>query len=130
MRARTDVQVWAIDRETFRAVLMKESKKRREMYQDFLSHVPLLSNLDKYERLKIADSLVTEYFDDGHNIIKEGEKGNRFYLVIEGTIRVTQNGVPTHNSPLRPGQYFGELALLREDPRKATCTAVGSVRVA
>jgi cAMP-dependent protein kinase regulator len=108
---------------------MKESKKRREMYQDFLSHVPLLSNLDKYERLKIADSLVTEYFDDGQVIVQEGQKGNRFYLVIEGSIRVTKNGVPTHNSPLKPGQYFGELALLHEDVRQATCTAIGSVRV-
>ncbi len=109
---------------------MKESKKRREMYQDFLSKVPLLSNLDKYERLRIADSLVTEYFDDGQDIIVQGRKGNRFYLLIEGSIRVTQDYVPTHNSPLRPGQYFGELALLREDARQATCTAIGTVRVA
>ncbi len=130
VRCVTEVLLWWVDRHTFRTVLMKESKKRRELYQDFLSKVPLLVNLDRYERLKIADSLVTDYFDEGQDIIVEGEIGNRFYLLIEGAVRVTQNGVETHNSPLRPGQYFGELALLNSDPRKATCTAIGSCKVA
>jgi CRP-like cAMP-binding protein len=130
VRTGTEVKLWWVDRQTFRTVLMKESKKRRELYQDFLSKVPLLVNLDRYERLKIADSLQTDYFDEGQEIVQEGEVGNRFYLLIDGLVRVTVNGVETHNSPLHPGQYFGELALLNADPRKATCTAIGSCKVA
>jgi CRP-like cAMP-binding protein len=126
----TNVKAWSIDRMTFRTLLMNGAKRRRELYQEFLSSVPLLQNLDRYERLKVADALTAETFGDGDVIIREGDEGNKFYLILEGQVKVEKGGVETHNSPLEPWQYFGELALLADDKRKATCTAIGHVVLA
>ncbi len=126
----THVKAWSIDRLTFRTMLMNGAKGRRELYQEFLGSVPLLQNLDRYERLKIADALSSESFADGEVIIREGDEGNKFYLILEGQVKVEKGGVETHNSPLEPWQYFGELALLADDKRKATCTAIGHVVLA
>ncbi len=129
VRALTPVKLWTISRMTFRATVLNETKKRREQFSDVLSHVPILQNLDKLERLKIADALDTCNFTDGTVILREGEKAFHFYIILEGQVRVTKNGVETPNSPLEPMQYFGELALLNNEPRAATCTAVGDVRL-
>ena len=130
VQATTDVELWSIDRVTFRSLLAVKTQERRKLYSEFLGSVPLLANLDKYEQLKIADSLSTEVFADGDTIIKEGDDANKFYLILEGQVRITKNGKETHNSPLEQWQFFGELALLEAGKRHATCTAIGQVKVA
>jgi CRP-like cAMP-binding protein len=126
----TNVKAWSVDRLTFRTMLMQGAKRRRELYQEFLASVPLLQNLDRYERLKVADALTAESFKDGEVIIKQNDEGDKFYLILEGQVRVEKNGVETHNSPLEPWQYFGELALLGDEKRQATCYGVGHVVLA
>ncbi len=54
------------------------------MYENFLSSVPLLEKMDCYERSKIADSLKEIKFTSGDFIIREGEEGDSFYMVLEG----------------------------------------------
>ena len=126
----TDVTLWSIDRITFHTLLEEKTRARRKMYADFLASVPLLSNLDKYEQLKIADALTTEAYKDGDVIILEGDTAEKFYLILEGQVKITKDGEETHNSPLEQWQYFGELALLGDSKRAATCAAVGDVEVA
>lgn len=58
--------------------------KRRERFETFLSKVEILADLDSYERGKICDVLETEYFEDGKEVITQGEKGDKFFLIEEG----------------------------------------------
>ncbi len=97
--------------------------RKRNLYKDFLSRVPLLANLDQYELLKIADAMSVDYYEAGAKVITQGEPGERFYIIIEGKVTVLRDDVETYNSPLEAGQYFGELALLSNEPRAATCVA-------
>jgi CRP-like cAMP-binding protein len=93
----SDVVLWSIDRVTFSTLLEKKTRERRKLYSEFLSIVPLLQNLDKYEQLKIADSLSTEVFNDGEVIIKEGDEAEKFYLILEGQVKVSKGGVGKRN---------------------------------
>lgn len=130
VRCVTDCKVWALGRKEFREILMRSTMDKREHFQSILAHIPILQNLDRYERLKLADCLLTETYADESVIVKEGEEGDRFYIILEGECKITKGGIETLNSPLRATQFFGELALLNNAPRKATVTCVGNVKLA
>ena len=69
----------------------------------------------------IAGRLVPLRIEPGTVIVREGDAGDRFYVIVEGEVEVTAEGKPI--SALRPGGYFGEIALLKDVPRTATVTA-------
>ncbi|CBY40285.1 unnamed protein product, partial [Oikopleura dioica] len=124
--AKTDVvKLWAIDRETYRKILMSLQQQKREKYDDFLSKVRILDNLQDWERLTVADALEAVSFEAAVYKVREGELGNEFFIVIDGTADVTQNcaGNIKKVGQLGPSDYFGELALILDRPRAATVTA-------
>ena len=127
--------LWALDRVTFRRILMDSAYGRRRMYEKFLEEVPLLSELTLYERSKIADALDTQKFPAGATIIKEGEPGEAFFFLETGEAEAYKSDVGGGTEPVKrykKGDYFGELALLDDKPRAASVVASqsGEVKVA
>ncbi|CAG8896692.1 unnamed protein product [Penicillium nalgiovense] len=122
--------LWALDRITFRRILMDSAFQRRRMYEAFLEEVPLLSSLKPYERSKIADALDTIKYAANSTIIHEGDPGDAFYLLESGEAEATKNGVSGAVKNYRRGDYFGELALLDDKPRQASITTKTDVKVA
>ncbi|OQE30847.1 hypothetical protein PENFLA_c002G00918 [Penicillium flavigenum] len=122
--------LWALDRITFRRILMDSAFQRRRMYEAFLEEVPLLSPLKPYERSKIADALDTIKYTANSTIIHEGDPGDAFYLLESGEAEATKNGVSGPVKNYRRGDYFGELALLDDKPRQASITTKTDVKVA
>jgi len=125
--AREPGVLWQLDRDTFNNIVKEAAQKKRERYDAFLAKVPLLSGMDAYERSQLADALKVEEFADGAQICMEGEEGNSFYIIEEGQAVATKgaNQVMTYAS----GDYFGELALLRNKPRAATVVAKGPAQL-
>lgn len=123
--------LWALDRVTFRRILMDAAFQRRRMYEAFLEEVPLLEALTPYERSKIADALETHSFEDGAKIIQEGDIGEAFYLLEQGeaVVMKKESGEKIIHS-YKKGDYFGELALLDDKPRAASVVAKGAVKTA
>lgn len=131
--ATSDCILWALDRMTFRRILMDSGEKKRRMYESFMEEVPLLKSLEANERHKIADSLEAVTFEDGQVVIKQGDAGDSFYFIVQGEAKVTQtdeNGTEFALPGLKKGDYFGELALLSNKPRAATITAKGKLKCA
>ncbi|KAI9893829.1 MAG: hypothetical protein M1814_005382 [Vezdaea aestivalis] len=122
--------LWALDRVTFRRILMDSTFQRRRMYETFLEEVPILSTLNQYERSKIADALDTQKFPPGTAIIKEGEPGEAFFFLESGEAEVFKNGVEQPVKVYKKGDYFGELALLNDAPRAASVVSKTEVKVA
>lgn len=122
--------LWALDRITFRRILMDSTFQRRRLYEVFLSEVPLLSSLTKYERSKIADALDTQKYPPGTTIIKEGDAGEAFYLLESGECEAFKSGVDKAVRMYKKGDYFGELALLNDAPRAASVVSRTEVKVA
>jgi MFS family permease len=59
----------------------------------------------------------------GEVVVREGDPADRFYLIADGTLSVSQGADATHLRDLGPGDVFGEIGLLRQSPRTATVTA-------
>eukprot|EP01135_Chromosphaera_perkinsii_P011759 Nk52_evm5s2496 gene=Nk52_evmTU5s2496 len=132
VKAKTDVGVWAIDRDSYRRILMGSTMRKRKMYESFLQKVPILDSLDHWELLTVADSLEPANFHDGEVIVKQGEAGDVFYIIVEGTAIVKQRksakDAEVVVGKLGPSNYFGEVALLTDRPRAATVIAKGDLK--
>nr|XP_036219787.1 cAMP-dependent protein kinase type I regulatory subunit isoform X4 [Bactrocera oleae] len=133
VRAKTDVKLWGIDRDSYRRILMGSTIRKRKMYEEFLSRVSILESLDKWERLTVADALEPVSFEDGETIVKQGEPGDDFYIILDGTAvvlqrRAEQGDEPAEVGRLGPSDYFGEIALLLDRPRAATVVARGPLK--
>lgn len=126
--ARGAVKLWALDRISFKRILMKTTLDVRTVNKSFLEMVPLFGSLDEYELLSISDALHEERFEDSQVVLTEGEAGDKFFLIKDGCCNVTKrqsDGNIKEVKRLTNGQYFGELALLTDKPRQATVTAEG-----
>lgn len=129
--------LWAMDRQTFRRIVVKEQAKKRKMYERFLEEVEILSTLTEDERSKIADAIETHDYKDGEVIISQGDSPDFFYMVVDGEVVIKRRGDDKtdpekefHLAELGHGRYFGELAFLTNKPRAASVYAKGSVKCA
>ncbi|CAO3613924.1 unnamed protein product [Cunninghamella blakesleeana] len=131
--ATSDCVLWALDRVSFRMILLENTARKRRMYDQFLSEVPIFKSLEPYERHKIADALESVQFDDQQVVIKEGDVGENFYLIEQGNAifyKSAPDGTQQEVNRSTKGDYFGELALLNDSPRAATVIADGRLRCA
>jgi MFS family permease len=92
-----------------------------------LDSVPMFAPLAVAAKEQVAKSLIRINQPAGHEIVKEGDAGDRFYIVASGTAEVTQDG--RHLRDCGPGDYFGEIALLRDVPRTASVTATDDMEL-
>ena len=86
-----------------------------------LRAIPIFAPLPGTPLEHLATRLVPLHVEPGTVVVRQGDSGDRFYVVVEGEIEVTVDGAPV--TELGPGGYFGEIALLRDMPRTATATA-------
>lgn len=91
-----------------------------------LASVPLFSGLNKSQIRTMATTAKERSYRAGDTIVKQGEKGIGFYLILSGQAQVERSGQAV--ATLSPGQFFGEMALLDEQPRTADVRAAGAVR--
>ena len=84
VRASTDVKVWALDQTVFRSIVVGSAAKRMDAQINFLKEVKVLNNLTEKERREVADALTRRSFNTGQVIVRQGDRGNDFYI-IEGT---------------------------------------------
>ena len=124
--------LWSLDRECFNHIVKEATIKKREKYNEFLLKVSVLQEMDPYERSQLSDVLKSEEFNEGDYVIKQGEEGNVFYIVEEGKALATKSIEGQETLEVKeylPGDYFGELALMRNEPRAANVIATTSLKV-
>ncbi len=90
-----------------------------------LSHVSLFSHLDSRALGVLAERSAVHRWDAGATLVRRGDEGTRFFVMLEGNavVSVEEHAV----AELRPGDQFGEIALLHGVPRRADVVAAGPV---
>ncbi|XP_051470428.1 cGMP-dependent protein kinase 1-like [Apus apus] len=129
VRALSPVRLWAISQQQYRAIATCLAQQRRDDILGTLRMVPWLRDLPAPQLAKLQDAMEECTFPPGHVIIHEGDLGENFYIILKGEVRVTQQ-VEGREQLLRvlgAGEYFGEISLLRNTPRTASCQAEGRV---
>lgn len=131
--AKDNSTCFSLDRATFNNIVKDSAIAKRQVYENFLDKVEILNTLDGYEKGKIADCLKTEKFKKGDYVIKEGESGNTFFFIQTGTaiaLKKQSDGSDKVVYSYSENEYFGELALLRDEPRAASIQATNDLIVA
>jgi CRP-like cAMP-binding protein len=94
-----------------------------------LSRIGLLATLPGERLAKLAAGMTRADVPAGTELIREGELGNRFFVVLSGLLSVTQDAQGERRL-LRPGDYFGEVALAMGTTRTASVRALTPATVA
>jgi len=94
---------------------------------EMLQKTPLWSGLTKQDLKLIAKLSQERKFESGHAIVTKGEAGIGFYLILEGAVEVRSDGKTL--SKLGPGQFFGEMSIIDNQPRSADVVATEASRV-
>jgi len=113
--------VWSVNRRTVNAARRASAERQRHMFDHILAKADVLSSLKPADRARVADSLRVVAFAEGDTIIRQGDIGDAFFLMLSGeaTAMRSRDVVKRY----RVGGHFGELALLYDQPRKATVVA-------
>ena len=132
VKARSHVVLWILDHDSYRRILMKNTIRKRRLYENLLKNVTVLQSLDQWELLTVADSLEPCHFASGERVVRQGEMGEDFYIVEKGTATVLQSKEGSEEEAqvgiLGPSDYFGEISLLLKRPRAATVLAMGELK--
>lgn len=127
--ARTDAKLLELSRDDFNKSLgpLKEILKMNS-HREVLERIEIFKNLSAEEKMNAVKLFVPVTFKKGDRIIKEGDKGDSFFVIDQGTVSVTKASDKSFNKQLGSGSFFGEMALLsKDDKRLASVTAVTPV---
>jgi hypothetical protein len=106
---------------------LHEDEARAEVDIPRLEQLPLFAKLGKAVLAELQPLFQTEHFPAGRVIVHEGDTGDRFYILVRGRASVTKAN-PAGENPdevgvLRDGDFFGEIALLKDTPRTVSVHA-------
>ncbi|XP_077186469.1 cGMP-dependent protein kinase 2-like [Paroedura picta] len=127
--ALSPVQLWALDRQTYRTIVTENAKRRRAEILAGLRGVKPLQGLSDAALSQLLDTAEERTFAPNEMIIQEGDEGRTFFYILSGQVEVTMNveGREEHIRVLKAGDHFGELALIRNIRRTASCRAEDEV---
>lgn len=90
IKVTTDAFVWALERRIFQKIMMKTGSQEREQNINFLSSVKVLKGLPEDALHRIGDLLKREFYATGSTIIRQGDPGDKFYIIRGGSVTVTK----------------------------------------
>ncbi|GAB4293070.1 MAG: hypothetical protein Kow0090_07250 [Myxococcota bacterium] len=136
IRANDDVELFSLERTVFKTFAQSRGISAETMTDllrrsQFLKSINLFRDLAADVLMTLSTKLTVEKFGAGSEIVREGEEGDKFYIIQEGDVEVlkaTSEGCK-RVAELKAGDYFGEIALIKNVPRTATVKAKSDVRL-
>lgn len=107
-------------------IILSEQGKQAEVSISYLRDIFFFENISDDLLKEIAEQLMIEWVDEGTTIFEKGSYGDTFYMIVRGSVEIRNPDAPSRNSLvaiLEDGDYFGEIALIKNLPRTATVIA-------
>uniref|UniRef100_A0A3B3ZNU7 cGMP-dependent protein kinase n=1 Tax=Periophthalmus magnuspinnatus TaxID=409849 RepID=A0A3B3ZNU7_9GOBI len=131
VKAVTDVKLWAIDRQCFQTIMMRTGLIKQTEYMELLKSVPTFHDLQEDILSKMVDILEETTYEEGEYIIRQGARGDTFFIFTKGKADVTRfervGGEAVFVRSLARGDWFGEKIFQGEDLRTANVIAAEAV---
>jgi len=125
VRAKTECELWVINRPAFRKALSCASTATHLRHMKLLSKVPSFKDLSPNQITVLVGALEEKSYADQDPIITQGDVGETFYIIESGFVDIDVSGNIV--AQLKAGMFFGERALITAEKRNATCLANGPV---
>jgi len=122
--------LWRLDQVTYRKVVANNAMANETTKRNLLKNIPFLASVDPQDLNKMAFAATTVQFSRKASIVQKGEIGQDFFVVQEGTVTIRDievGGKTFEDQTLGPGEYFGERAIVRDEPRVANVYASDDV---
>ena len=137
VQAATKTSVYVLNKADFDAFAEAAGQGGQSVVQTIadvrkLRHVPVLRDLPESQIAVLLSQFTVEELDAGETVFKQGDIGDRFYVIREGEVSITAaqpDGTEREVATLGPGEYFGEIALLSSVPRTATAATKTQVQL-
>lgn len=131
VRTVSSVKLWAIDRQCFQTIMMRTGLIKHAEYMELLKSVLTFRGLPEEILSKLADVLEETHYEDGNYIIRQGARGDTFFIISKGKVTMTREDCPgqepVYLRSMGRGDSFGEKALQGEDIRTANVIAAETV---
>mmetsp|Transcript_65842 Transcript_65842/g.157288 ORF Transcript_65842/g.157288 Transcript_65842/m.157288 type:complete len:754 (-) Transcript_65842:165-2426(-) len=126
--ATADAVVWVTARQQFKDLLMKANEREMQENLKHVSKCDCFAALKENEKKELASAMYEMTFSKDETVFEQGERGTQFYLLIEGEVSVIQDGkeITKIKATADKAHYFGEKALLEDEPRAATIKTISS----
>lgn len=122
----SDATLYSLDRHTFNFIVKGSAQKKKDSYEAIFKKVGVFSSMDNYERTKLADAVKERRFKTNEYIIRQGDSGDEFFIVTDGQAKCVMkiDGKDIEVMKYKVGDYFGEVSLLKKEPRAASVIAI------
>lgn len=134
IKAVTDGILWTMNRQTFRRIVVRSAFLKRNMHKSLLDKVPLLNELNEYEKMQLSDAIISKIYNAGEIIFHEGDIADGMYLIESGAVSISKKQENYDGSieisQLGDEEYFGERAMITNLPRAATVCAMEKTKLA
>lgn len=132
LRAKADSTVWLLDRDIYQTVLKDAAIKHRQSMLTFLNNASLFTTMEKKEKERIATGLSKVSIAADQTVLKQGDPPSLVYFIEEGTAIALKQPDPKkefyEGYKFKPGDYFGELAIMKNQPQPFTVKSTSAMK--
>lgn len=111
----------------------QQNEQDLQTIANILKKIPLFAELNEVESQEVIKKITMDYFPENYFIFKEGDVGDKMYIIKTGIVRIFHAGETAsfdkQVAMLGDNDFFGEMALIAEQPRNATAQVVEAAQV-
>lgn len=126
--ANTTCSMWSLHRGAFTNIVLRSEREVKMRLQELVAKVEVFQSLCPTDLNRVVDAMETRMVDVGTKIVVEGEIGDKFFIIKEGKCVAVKGDLVVKEYVAN--DYFGELALLNDEPRAATIMSVSKTELA